>query len=253
MPKPVLYVFAISHFCEKACWALDYLHIEFDKHYVAPGMNALLAKKLGAPRSSVPLLVADKQVVQGSGRIIDWADRSVASSVKHLTPASARDQTLEMEKRLDKVLGVHIRRYYYSEALIGHPQTVKPIFTAHLSALQRTLINASWGILRKLMIKGMDLGPAQREQSKQLIEAELDWLDDLLSDGRPFLFGNKFSRIDITAASLLAPIIAPPEHPTYAGLVLPPLARADLTHWEQRRSFQWAREMYRQHRQAKAN
>ena len=65
MKKPVLYLFGISHYCEKARWALEYLDVDFDISHVAPGLHIALAKKLGAPGSSLPILVADGQLVQG--------------------------------------------------------------------------------------------------------------------------------------------------------------------------------------------
>jgi glutathione S-transferase len=37
MTPPQLYVFAISHYCEKARRALDYLGIEHEIKYLAPG------------------------------------------------------------------------------------------------------------------------------------------------------------------------------------------------------------------------
>jgi hypothetical protein len=37
------------------------------------------------------------------------------------------------------------------------------------------------------MIKDLDLGPEQGQQSRALLEAELDWLDGLLADVRPYL------------------------------------------------------------------
>ncbi len=247
MTKPVLYLFAISHYCEKARWALDYLDIDFELSHVAPGLHIALAKKLGAPASTLPILVADGQLVQGSAAIIDWADARAPSS-KRLTPQTNHEPCTALEKRLDDVIGVHIRRYYYSEALIEYPQTVKPIFTEKLGLLQKLLIGVLWGVVRKVMIKSMDLGPHQGQESKRVIEVELSWLDEILSDGRRFLTGERLSRADIAAASLLAPLAAPMQHPTYTNLVVPPHVADDLVGWDDRRVINWVREIYRQYR-----
>ncbi len=248
MSKPVLYVFAISHYCEKACWALDYLDIDYEISHVAPGLHRLIAKKLGAPGSSLPILVAEGQLVQGSAEIIDWADAAASTDSKRLTPNNAREECLELEKRLDDVAGVHTRRYYYSAALVDHPETVRPIFTKDLPILQKLLVGVTWGLVRKLMIDRMDLGTEQGQDSKCIVEGELRWLDGLLSNGRHFLAGDQFSRADLTAASLLAPLAAPKEHPTYADLRLPPRLAADLVNWENRPSINWVRQIYGQYR-----
>ena len=226
---------------------MDYLDIDFETRHIAPGLHIGLAKKLGASASSVPILVADGQLVQGSAAIIDWADVAGASS-KRLTPLTGQEECVALEQRLDDVIGVHVRRYYYSEALVEHPQTVKPIFTEDLSFPQKMLTGATWSLVRKFMIKGMDLGPEQGQDSKRLIEVELEWLDELLADGRPFLAGEQFSRADITAASLLAPLVLPSEHPTYSRVIVPPHAAEDLAGWDDRPAINWVREIYRQYR-----
>jgi glutathione S-transferase len=110
--KPLLYVFAISHYCEKARWALDRLEIDHELLYPPVGLHMQIAKNLGAARSSVPILIADERVVQGSAAIIDWADAATAEDADRLTPASVCDPCREIERRADDVLGVHVRRFY---------------------------------------------------------------------------------------------------------------------------------------------
>jgi len=242
--KPVLYVFAISHYCEKARWALDYLGIDHDSRFVAPGEHAQIAKKLGAPRSSVPYLSVDGRVIQGSADIIDWADTTASSGNKRLTPESGRNECLEIEKRLDDIAGVHVRRFYYSEALIDHANTVRPLFTRDLPLPKKLMISMAWGKIRQIMIARMDLGTKQGQESRGIVEGELDWVDDLLADGRKYLVGGEFSRADIAAASLLAPLALPPEHPTYNRMKFPPKMAADISRWERRPSIRWVRDIY---------
>jgi glutathione S-transferase len=140
---------------------------------------------------------------------------------------------------------VHVRRYYYSEAIVDHPDSVQPIFTRGLAPSERRSLVENWRLVCQLMIGAMDLGAEQREESRRIVEDELDWLDGLLVDGRRFLLGDRFSRADITAASLLAPLALPKEHPTYELLEIPPRASADLALWAERPTLAWVRELYR--------
>lgn len=249
MTRPELYVFAISHYCEKARWTLDCLDVAYDLRHLAPGPHMQLAKQLGAPGSSVPILVSGAQVVQGSSEIIEWAE--AAEHEPHLTlrvASNLEDQCRALERRLDEIAGVHVRRYYYSEALVEFPETVRPMFTRDLEPEARRSVEDNWELVRKLMIGAMDLGTEQGDDSRRILEDELDWLDALLADGRRYLVGDHFSRADITAASLLAPIALPKEHPTYGNLEVPPRARADLARWAERPTVSWVREIYRAHR-----
>jgi glutathione S-transferase len=141
-----------------------------------------------------------------------------------------------------------VRRYYYSEAIVDYPDTVRPMFANDLAPAERQTLEENWPIVCRLMTGAMDLGPEQRKDSRAIVAAELDWLDGLLADGRRHLVGDRFSRVDVTAASLLAPLALPKEHPTYALLALPPLAAADIELWGERPVANWVREIYRNHR-----
>ncbi len=249
LDRPVLYLFAISHYCEKARWALDSLDIEYEVRHLPPGAHVQVAKDLGAAGSSLPFLVAEGRVVHGSGAIMDWAESAAAGPSKRLSPDSEfEEECRTLETRLNDVIGVHVRRYYYSEALVDHPDSVLPIFTQDLAASERQSLEKNWGLVRQVMVGMMDLGPEQRQESRRIVEGELDWFDGLLNDGRRFLLGERFSRADMTAASLLAPLALPKEHPTYGMLDLPPLARADLALWSRRPTLAWVREIYSAHR-----
>lgn len=249
MNSPTLYIFAISHYCEKARWALDRLGIEYALQHLAPGAHVQAAKQLGADGSSLPLLVSSEGVVQGSGEIVDWADSISPTASKRLgVDQSDREACLALEQRLDDIAGVHVRRYYYSEAIVDHPDSVRPMFTRNLAPSDREPLEQNWDLVCRLMTSAMDLGREQREESRRIVEGELRWLDDILADGRSFLLGDRLSRVDITAASLLAPLALPMEHPTYGALAVPPRARADLASWADRPSVAWVRKIYREHR-----
>jgi len=247
MNTPVLYVFNISHYCEKARWALDHFGIEHEVRHVMPGAHRAIAKKLGAKRGSVPFLQTGDGVIAGSAAIIDWCELHNAGGRPSLSGADAQ-AVRETEKRLDDVVGVHVRRFYYSDALLNAPACVRPIFSNGLPLFQRMAVTLGWSRIVPLMIKGMDLGTAQGLQSRAVIEAELDWLDGLLADGRPYLHADPWTRADLTAAALLAPLVAPKEHPIAAKAFFPSGVRQAMKDWEKRPALQFVSRMYANHR-----
>jgi glutathione S-transferase len=250
MTTPVLYVFAISHFCEKARWALDYLNIEYRLQHLSPITYGKFVRGLGVADTCLPVLTAGSLTLQGSSRIIDWAEAQGRPGKSSLEVDNIPDvsRAREIEQRLDDVAGVHVRRYYYADALLNQPQKVRPIFCAGLTWQEQIMLRLAWGKICKYMIRGLDLGVEQGRESRLMIETELDWLDGLLADGRAFLLGEHFSRADITAAGLLSPLVLPPEHPTYHNLQLPPGVAADVADWQQRRSIRWIGDIYRNYR-----
>ena len=122
LPLPQLYIFPISHYCEKARWALDYLNVDYELQCVAPGAHADVVTKLGAKGTSLPVLLSDGCAIQGSDEIVEWAE-NYSRNGRSLKPVDL-PAAIEIESRLNDVLGVHVRRMYYSEALVEHPQTV---------------------------------------------------------------------------------------------------------------------------------
>ena len=247
MSTPILHIFAISDYCEKARWALDHLDIDHQINFLWPGMHLHVAQKLGTPGSSLPILVANDEVIQGSADIIDWAQKNTATQ-RCLTPIDGEEQCREFEQRLDNVAGVATRRYFYSEALVEHPNTVRKIFSNDLSPTQKQSVTRDWPTIRELMIQIMDLGAAQGEESKLVVDRELSWIDELLADGRTYLVANQFSRVDIAAASFFAQLAEPAEHPASRFMELPPKMMATQKSWHDRPSLQWNRGIYQKHR-----
>lgn len=255
---PDLYVFAISHYCEKARWALDYLNIDYRLQHLSPISYVKFVRSLGVADTTLPVLTVGSLTIQGSSQIIDWAETHCKSGSKSGQKSAQESEiqalaadtdadvsrSREIEQRLDDLAGVHIRRYFYSEALLDQPQQIRRIFSRHLPWHQQLMLRLAWNKICQHMIRGLDLGPEQGRESRQIIDTELDWLDELLADNRRFLVGERFSRADIAAASLLSPLVSPPQHPTYHNLQLPPGVAADAADWQARPSMRWIRDIY---------
>lgn len=242
---PIFYLFAISHYCEKARWALDHHGRDYQLRYLAPGSHFQVMQEIGAPGSSVPALQWPDRIVQGSSEIIDWAEGEQGDPARSLAPdPEFADDCRVLEQRLDDIVGVHVRRAYYSEALVVQPETVLPMFADDLEAEERQSLTDAWAVISQMMMQAMDLGPEQGRESEQILEAQLDWFDGLLADGRRFLYGDRFTRVDLTAASMWAPLTLPKEHPTYHRLDVPPRVREAMAGWAERPTLRWTREIY---------
>jgi glutathione S-transferase len=241
----MLYIFTISHYCEKARWALDYLGIDVDVQILAPGTHIEIANKLGLKRGSVPFLRVGEIVIQGSDAIIHWAEQENKSNAKL---GSLNPEVIAVEKRLDDKLGVHIRRWFYSEAILEAPALVKPIFMHGISAWEKLKLTLKWPIICRLMTQGMDLGHQQGLESLEIIKQEIEWLESLIGDRNSYLVGNTFSRSDITAASLLAPLVTPSEYSCSKLMSLPPRAKQESEEMVDRLFWNWVEAKYKTHR-----
>ncbi|HYD50540.1 MAG TPA: glutathione S-transferase N-terminal domain-containing protein [Terriglobales bacterium] len=123
-----LYTFHISHFSEKARWALDYAGVPFEEKVLLPGPHILVTRRV-APDTQVPLLQHDDKYVQGSGAIIDYIDQRLGGS--GLTPSGADDQieARQRERQIDEAFGLGVQRVVYNE-LLQHRDIVSELWAA---------------------------------------------------------------------------------------------------------------------------
>ncbi len=93
-----------------------------------------------------------------------------------------------------------------------------------------------------------DATPESAADSRARLETELDWFDAKLADGRRFMACDRFSRVDITVASLLAPIARPVQVEIYHTMSLPPALAKDVARWSHRPIMQWVKSVYGRYR-----
>lgn len=237
-----LYQFPISHYCEKVRWALDYKKLEYKVVNLLPGFHFYKTKKL-APHSFVPILMGDDKVIQGSNKIISFLDKEYPE--QSLTPEEKHsEQALKWEKYVDEELGPHVRRCYY-HILLEYPDIVIDFFAHQGPFYGKPLLKATFPILRNRMRKLMEINDKTAEESKKQIEIAVDLLYNRLQE-QAYLAGSRFSRADLAAASLIAPLRMPVKY----GLNWPEKVPAQLVELMDKYSkkTEWVDEAYRNHR-----
>jgi len=207
--KPLLYQFALSHYCEKARWALDYKGVDYKIKNLIPGPHMLQTKRLAA-NSSVPILVEEGKVVQDSTEIITYLDQKYPQ--KPLTPHSEelRKEALELEEYFDEEVGIHLRRLFYFYVLENRNLAISLLLQSG-PGYGRPLYFFLFPVLKSLMKKAMRIHAESARRSEERLRAALKNLDQRIGKEK-FLVGGQFTRADLAAASLLAPLCSPPQH-----------------------------------------
>ncbi|WP_417520649.1 glutathione S-transferase family protein [Marinobacter sp.] len=242
-----LYQFAISHYCEKVRWALDYKNLNYETTNLLPGQHIKTIKKLtkGAG-ASVPVLEHDGEVVQGSSEILDYLDKTFPD--RSLTPLDepAKAQALAWEKRLDDEAGPAVRCYSYHHFL-QRPKIVVPLLTAGTPFYNRILLSLAFSRVNEVMRKWMKINEKTAEESRKVMEGLLTELAETYSK-QPFLAGDAFSRADLTAAALFAPLFQPDAYPVPwpKPARIPKDIKVWLTQWQPQ--LQVLNRVYNEHR-----
>lgn len=206
-----LYQFCISHYSEKARWALDYKGVNYKPINLLPGQHARTITQMTRADSSVPVLDHGGQIVQGSAQIVDYLDRVFPDNP--LTPEDPvlREQALEWEKKLDEQAGPAIRTWVY-HYFLQRPKVVIPLLAAGTPFYNRILLSLAFSRVDEIMRKWMKINQKTADAAQQTLEQLVTELADIYRQ-RPYLVGDRFSRADLAAAALLAPLFQPPQYP----------------------------------------
>lgn len=239
-----LYQFAISHYCEKARFALDYKRADYRTVNLLPGLHVKTTKAL-ARRSSVPLLVTENgSTVQGSDAIISHLDDSVPEH--RLTPLNPeqRQRSLEWERWLDRRVGVDVRRYCYHHLLAERRLCIRMLSFGG-PWYGRLVLRLGYRNLDSAMRRAMQIDDSGAKQSLRNIEQAVSKLEERYALG-PFLVGDHFTRADLSAAALLAPLVRPQGY----GLSWPDSMPAALEQTRERLApqMQWLDRIYTHYR-----
>jgi len=198
-----LYQFPISHFCEKIRWALDFKNIEYKTINLIPGLHINQTRKMGV-KSSVPILKHNDKFIQGSTEIIDYLDATFPEN--SLTPKdeNLKKEALDWENYLDNEVGVPVRLCVY-HILLDYPKIVKPFFAHKGPWYGNLFLTFAYSKLASKMRYFMRINSETAMESKHQLSKAIDRLDKHYQTNQ-YLVGEQFTRADLSAASLLAPL-----------------------------------------------
>jgi glutathione S-transferase len=243
----LLYQFALSHYCEKARWALDYKGVDYKIIDLVPGLHLFTTKRL-ASRTTVPILIHERKVIQDSTDIISYLDRAFPENMLTPDDENLKKEALELEEYFDKEIGVHLRRYIYHHVL-GDRKLVCLLLLQKAPWYASAVYSVFFPAFRKLMRKGMNINPESSQRSAKRLTDALGKLNQQVRQN-DFLVGNRFSRADLTAAALLAPLCTPKEHSFEwppEEIMPEPLLSFKRAH-QQDPFFTWVLKMYSEYR-----
>jgi glutathione S-transferase len=210
--KPLLIAIAISHYCEKVRWAMDYLDLDYVEEDHAPLFHRQYTAGYGG--TTVPVLVIDEQALIDSREIMHYLDTVAVDKQFYPQDVELRHQAETLEELFDQKLGVATRNWGYYYAI------QKPIKLAIAWGINAPLREKIKCMIASLKIPGLlrqkyNVTADSKEAALQDIKEVFTIVSQRLNSGQQYLVGDRFSSTDITFAALASPVIRPQHHPFY--------------------------------------
>src|SRR5262245_7737700 len=212
----VLITIPISHYCEKARWALDHAGVRYRERPHLQLIHWLAVRRAGGGRTA-PVLVCGDRVLADSAEIVAEADAR-APDDRRLYPddPAAADEARELEREFDERLGPKGRLWMY-DALRGRRDIAIAYACTGVPAWERRLLPVAYPLVTRVIDRYLRITPAGAARSEAEVRGVFDAVAERLADGRPYLCGDRFTAADLTFASLAAAVLMPPEY----GVPLP--------------------------------
>ena len=249
MSTPVLWHLEISHFNDKARWALDHKGVPHVLKALTPGFQEFRARRLRAGTTS-PILEVDGHAIGDSTAIIAEIERRWPDPPLYPSDPDERIQALAIEDCFDEA-GHDVRRVvfndlepgsdYFLDALYGRDHPRRAMF-GRMSPVVGPLIRARFKI-----------NPTNVERSRQVVRDAFDRIE-AERGASEFLVGDSFSVADLTAAAIMSPIVMPPEFPfvKLGPEERGPAFREFRDSFKDHPGFDWVLDTYARHRGASA-
>jgi glutathione S-transferase len=241
---PILWHFRLSHFSEKVRWALDYKGIDHREVDWPPGLQAGPAI-LRTGQRQLPIMCIDGSWIHDSTEIIARLEKLKRLPRLYPKDPVMKQKALDWEDQLDTDLGPATRALIlnatlrYPEAIAREAVWFRPPFF-------------DLGI--RVMTPGLRLaGTAARafgfpaRRNRRSVAAVLEKIEARIED-HEYLVGDEFTVADLTAASLLSPIMEVDEFPFTPESGFPSSVEELREDYASRSAIQWAKKVYARHR-----
>ncbi len=196
----------ISHFCEKARWALDRAGLPYTERAHVQVFHYLPAMWAAGSRT-VPVLIHDDGVLGQSADILRWIDGQLPEE-RRLIPAGWGAEITALEAELGEGLGVDGRLWMYQH-LLPRPDLARRYGVTGVPGWQRASMGLAYPVVSRFIRHYLAVTPQAADAALGRVERVFDDIALRLSDGRRYLLADRFTAADLTFAALAAAVLLP--------------------------------------------
>jgi glutathione S-transferase len=250
MTQRRLLTIPISHFCEKARWALERAGLPYREERHVQGVNRIVSRRAGG-HGTLPVLVCEAGVLAESEAILRYADAHLPEA-RRLFPDRAPEVTT-LCRELDAGLGPDGRRLMYAH-MLPRKDFMLEFNDVGVPRWEDRMMRTLWPVVARWGARELEVRDDTLEQDRPRVLAAFDDVAARLQDGRPYLFGERFTAADLTFAALAAAVVVPPEYgtPLPQPEVLPEPVARDVARFREHPAGAFALRLFRDHRRTAA-
>lgn len=240
---PRLVTIPISHYGERARWALDFAEIDYEETHHLQMFSWVAAFALG-DKKSLPVLVTRERTLADSGDIVQWAHER---GKRRLFPkqSAERGEVERLSYELAGEFGVEARRIAYG--WFTHSLDVcLPYNAGRAPDYQGKIFERMGGAAVATVTRYLQVSPGSVQRALGLVDRTFDEVARRLEDGRRFLVGDAFSAADLTFAAMCGPCLLPARYgvPLPDPGEIPAEAAARIRRWRAHPAGQFALRLY---------
>jgi glutathione S-transferase len=242
----VLWHIEVSHYNEKARWALDYKGIPYSARVPMPGLHGLTALRVTRGKQRrLPVLELDGRRIGDSTAIIAALEEYAPEPPLYPAGDAERRRALALEDWYDEQLGPELRRFVWHHTLPDMDVVARTLFQQP-GTLRERVLRATAPLARIAVRRDYAVNALSAARARDRVVAAMDKLEAELQPSG-YLVGDGFSVADLTAAALFTPLVAPPERP-FAPPTRVPAVQELGDELMARPGGRWIEEMYARHR-----
>jgi glutathione S-transferase len=245
METPLLWHIPLSHFNEKARWALDYKGIAHRRKCV--GVDYLFQAWRATGHGTLPILFLDGRAIGDSTRIIAALEDRYAEPALYPLDSAARERALALEDYFDEQVGPAVRAAIVTPLFRRDPDTALRLLMTGMPEQAYRRLRPLLRVFPTFYRLRHRISEKRLERDRVTVAAALDRIE---AERQPsgYLVGDSFTVADLTAAAMFAALLELPEIQYPVRVSLPDYHRHYRDTLTRHPAAQWIAEIYRRHR-----
>lgn len=215
----ILITIPISHYCERARWALQICDLHYQEQQHIQCFAWPYAIKAGGRKTVPVLVIPGGKPLTDSSEIVEFAHlNSRSKSSLYPDDKNLIKKVKQLENRFAGELGVEARRLMYWH-FFNMGKKMLPFNGAQAPKWERATMSFAFPVLTPLLKNYLGVSNESAQKALQTVTKIFDDVAKKLERNGTFLVGNSFTAADLTFACMSAAVILPNQY----GVTLPDL------------------------------